>query len=87
MNDAIGFALMHAGHRVEARLEEALAGVKLSGAKHAALSVYREPPPVPRRCKGAHLRVRALNLRIDFRAIVNSPDPCASGAAATIGST
>ena len=28
---------MHAGHRVEARLEEALAGVKLSGAKHAAL--------------------------------------------------
>ena len=39
MNDAIGFALMHAGHRVEARLEEALAGVKLSGAKHAALSV------------------------------------------------
>ena len=39
MNDAIAFALMHAGHRVEARLEEALAGVKLSGAKHAALSV------------------------------------------------
>src|SRR6516165_10628374 len=39
MNDAIGFALMHAGHRVEARLEEALAGVGLSGAKHAALSV------------------------------------------------
>jgi DNA-binding MarR family transcriptional regulator len=38
MKDAIGFALMHAGHRVEARLEEALAGVKLSGAKHAALS-------------------------------------------------
>src|SRR5579864_579686 len=34
MNDAIGFALMHAGHRVEARLEEALSGVK-----HAALSV------------------------------------------------
>ena len=30
---------MHAGHRVEARLEEALAGVKLSGAKHAALCV------------------------------------------------
>jgi DNA-binding MarR family transcriptional regulator len=39
MNDAIAFALMHAGHRVEARLEEALAGVKLSGAKHAALCV------------------------------------------------
>ena len=39
MNDAIAFALMHAGHRIEARLEEALAGVGLSGAKHAALSV------------------------------------------------
>ena len=39
MKNSIGFALMHAGHRVEARLEEALAGVKLSGAKHAALSV------------------------------------------------
>ena len=39
MNDAIAFALVHAGRRVEARLEEALAGVKLSGAKHAALSV------------------------------------------------
>jgi DNA-binding MarR family transcriptional regulator len=38
MNDSLGFALMHAGRRVEARLEEALAGVKLSGAKHAALS-------------------------------------------------
>jgi predicted transcriptional regulator len=38
MNDSIGFALMHAGHRIEARLEKALAGVKLSGAKHAALS-------------------------------------------------
>jgi len=38
MNDAIAFALMHAGHRIEARLEEALAGVGLSGAKHAALS-------------------------------------------------
>jgi hypothetical protein len=48
---------------------------------------YRELPPVPRRCKGAHLRVRALDLRIDFRAIVNSPDPCASGAAAIIGSS
>ena len=39
MNDSIAFALVHAGRRVEARLEEALAGVKLSGAKHAALSV------------------------------------------------
>ena len=39
MNDSIAFALVHAGHRIEARLEEALAGVKLSGAKHAALSV------------------------------------------------
>ena len=39
MNDSIAFALIHAAHRVEARLEEALAGVKLSGAKHAALSV------------------------------------------------
>src|SRR5258707_9561292 len=39
MNDAIGFALMHAGRRVEARREEALAGVELSCAKHAALSV------------------------------------------------
>ena len=38
MNDTIAFALIHAGHRVEARLEQALAGVKLSGAKHAALS-------------------------------------------------
>jgi DNA-binding MarR family transcriptional regulator len=38
MNDSIAFALMHAGHRIEARLEEALAGVGLSGAKHAALS-------------------------------------------------
>jgi DNA-binding MarR family transcriptional regulator len=38
MNDTIAFALMHAGRRVEARLEQALAGVKLSGAKHAALS-------------------------------------------------
>src|ERR1700704_3065118 len=39
MKNSIAFALMHAGHRVEARVEEALAGVKLSGAKHAALSV------------------------------------------------
>jgi DNA-binding MarR family transcriptional regulator len=37
MNDSIGFALMHAAHRIEARLEKALAGVKLSGAKYAAL--------------------------------------------------
>ena len=39
MNDSIAFTLVHAGHRIESRLEEALAGVKLSGAKHAALSV------------------------------------------------
>jgi len=39
MNDSIAFTLVHASHRIEARLEEALAGVKLSGAKHAALSV------------------------------------------------
>jgi DNA-binding MarR family transcriptional regulator len=38
MNDSVAFALIHAAHRVEARLEEALAGVGLSGAKHAALS-------------------------------------------------
>src|SRR5262249_30700905 len=38
MNDSIAFVLMHAGYRIEARLEEALAGVGLSGAKHAALS-------------------------------------------------
>ncbi len=46
MNDAIAFALMHAGHRIEARLEKALAGVKLSGAKHAALCtlVTRDQP-------------------------------------------
>src|SRR5215472_9346517 len=30
MNDPIAFALIHAAHRVEARLEQALAGVKLS---------------------------------------------------------
>jgi DNA-binding MarR family transcriptional regulator len=39
VNESVAFALMHAGRRVEARLEEALAGVGLSGAKHAALSV------------------------------------------------
>jgi hypothetical protein len=38
---------------------------------------YRELPPIPRRCKGVHLRVRA-RFGIDFRAIVNSPDPSAS---------
>jgi DNA-binding MarR family transcriptional regulator len=38
MNNEIAFTLMHAGHRIGARLEEALAGVGLSGAKHAALS-------------------------------------------------
>lgn len=39
MNDAIAYTLMHAAHRVEARLEEALAAVDLSGAKFAALGV------------------------------------------------
>jgi DNA-binding MarR family transcriptional regulator len=39
MNDPIALALMHAGHRVEARLEEAFAKVGLSGAKFVALSV------------------------------------------------
>jgi DNA-binding MarR family transcriptional regulator len=39
MNDALGFALIHAAHRVEARLDEALAGVGLSGAKIGALCV------------------------------------------------
>jgi DNA-binding MarR family transcriptional regulator len=39
MNDAIAIALIHAVHRVEARVEEALAGVGLSSAKFEALSV------------------------------------------------
>jgi DNA-binding MarR family transcriptional regulator len=39
MNDMIAVALIHAAHRVEARLEKALAGVGLSGAKFGALSV------------------------------------------------
>src|ERR1700747_3713802 len=39
MNDAIGFALIHAAHRVEARLDEALAGVGLSSAKIGGLCV------------------------------------------------
>jgi DNA-binding MarR family transcriptional regulator len=39
MNDALGFALIHAAHRVEARLDEALAGVGLSSAKIGALCV------------------------------------------------
>jgi DNA-binding MarR family transcriptional regulator len=39
MNDPIAIALIHAAHRVEARLEEALAGVGLSCAKFGALSV------------------------------------------------
>ena len=39
MYDPIGIALVHAAHRVEARLEEALAGVGLSIAKFEALSV------------------------------------------------
>ena len=39
MYDPIAIALVHAAHRVEARLEEALAGVGLSIAKFEALSV------------------------------------------------
>ena len=39
MYDPIAIALVHAAHRVEARLEEALAGVGLSNAKFEALSV------------------------------------------------
>jgi DNA-binding MarR family transcriptional regulator len=39
MNDAIAVTLIHAAHRVEARLEKVLAGVGLSGAKFGALSV------------------------------------------------
>ena len=39
MNDPIAYRLMHAAHRVEARLEEAVAGVDLSGPKFAALDV------------------------------------------------
>ncbi len=39
MYDPIGITLVHAAHRVEARLEEALAGVGLSIAKFEALSV------------------------------------------------
>src|ERR1700736_6064122 len=39
MYDPIATALVHAAHRVEARLEEALAGVGLSIAKFEALSV------------------------------------------------
>lgn len=39
MNDALGFALIHAAHRIEARLEQALAGVELSSAKIGALCV------------------------------------------------
>ena len=39
MYDPIAIALVHAAHRVEARLEKALAGVALSIAKFEALSV------------------------------------------------
>ena len=39
MNYAIAVALVHAAHRVEARVETALAGVGLSNAKFEALSV------------------------------------------------
>src|SRR5258705_2354557 len=39
MNDSIAITLIQAAHRVEARVEEALAGVGLSNAKFEALSV------------------------------------------------
>lgn len=39
MNESIAFSLLHAGRRIEARLEEALAGAELSGPKFAALNV------------------------------------------------
>ena len=39
MNNVVASALVQAAHRVEARLEEALAGVGLSGAKIGALCV------------------------------------------------
>ena len=39
MDDPIAIALIHAAHRVEARLEEALAGVGLSIAKFETLSI------------------------------------------------
>ncbi len=43
MNHAIGSALVQAAHRVESRLEEALAGVGLSIAKFETLSVMIQP--------------------------------------------
>src|SRR5262249_40538603 len=39
MNDSVVFALIEAAHRIEARLEEALTGVKLSSPRFAALKV------------------------------------------------
>lgn len=39
MNDKIAFAIIHAGHSIEDRLETALATVSLSPPKFAALSV------------------------------------------------
>src|SRR6266404_2806453 len=39
MNNAVASALVQAAHRVEARLEEALAGVGLSTAKFETLSI------------------------------------------------
>ena len=39
MNDKIAFAIIHAGHSIEDRLEAALATVSLSPPKFAALSV------------------------------------------------
>src|SRR5260370_7518314 len=50
MYDPIAIALVHAAHRVEARLEEALAGVALSIAKFEPLSVLvrQARPIIPR---------------------------------------
>lgn len=39
MNDSLALSLVHAAHRIEGRLEEALATVELSSAKFIALSV------------------------------------------------
>jgi DNA-binding MarR family transcriptional regulator len=39
MNDSIAFLIIQAAHRIEGRLEEALAGASLSGPRFAALNV------------------------------------------------
>ena len=45
MNGSIAFTLVHAGHRIEARLEEALAGVELSGANVPSAVRLGDPRP------------------------------------------